>query len=199
MLNLRSCCRIESRFQLALKEIYDHGIWSLVSQAVRVTVNSFSSVLSLQRGRSARWMGGGGCCRWRWFGRSTEQSKKQKHEKTKKKNATASFWPWDGKWFDTLRATFCPMYVLPTGHPLGFDVFFCSYQDFPECCLKREFVIVPALLLVVDLIVEAWHSHCVWACFLPWPLKTFFQKTDCLCLICGYPQRRSWLEMRALL
>lgn len=53
MLSFGSCSRIESWFKLALKEIYDHGIWSFISQGLSwwpltpSTQYSFNSVLRL--------------------------------------------------------------------------------------------------------------------------------------------------------
>lgn len=91
------------------------------------------------------------------------------------------------------------MYICQLAFPgLWSLLFFYQYHwDFPECFLKGELVVVLAQL-VWD-IVEAWHSHCIWACFSPWPLKTFSQRTGSVGLIRGYSQRTRWLEMGALL
>lgn len=181
MLTFRSCCRIESWFKLASKEIYDHGIWSFVSQGLSWWPLTPSAQYSMHR-HPARWMGEkGSMLQTVWQG-----------NRTKPENNTSS-WPWDVKWSDKRRGPFGRVYILPVGHPLGFYVFFfCPWHNFAECCFRGELVVVLALFSG-----EAWHSHCVEALFLPWPLQTFFQKTECLCLICGYTQRRWWLEMRA--
>lgn len=79
-------------------------------RAARVTINSFSSVLCIQSSQPARWMREeGGMLQKVWQVNRTKQ----------KNNTTASSWPWDGKWLDALRATFYPVYVLPTWLSLG--------------------------------------------------------------------------------
>lgn len=57
-----------------------------------------SAQYSAPEGPVWRWVGGRGCCRWRWFGRSTQQSKKQKHEKTKKRNCFVLAVRWKVVW-----------------------------------------------------------------------------------------------------
>lgn len=153
------------------------GYEALSPKVSLVTINSFSSALCMQKGHLARWMG--------------------KKEGCSGAFALLLFRPLECKVVWKLRAI-CVYYANRPSLGLWSLLFFYSYHwDFPECLQKGELVVVLAQL-VWD-IVEAWPSHCIWACFSPWPLKTFSQRTGSVGLTYGYTQRTQWLEMGALL
>lgn len=160
-LSLGSCSRIESWFKLALKEIYDHGIWSFISQGLSRWPLTPSAQYSayIQRRRLAKWMGGE---------ERMLQFVCQVHKNKPNNNNTASSGPVEFTvvWQTKSHILSC----VPSGPPLGFDVlFFClCHRDFPGCFLKGE-LIVDLAPLILDITVEAWRSHRIWARFLSWP------------------------------
>lgn len=147
-------------------------------RAARVTVNSFSSVLCIQRSQPARWVREeGGMLQMVWQVNRTKQ----------KNNTTASSWPWDGKWLDALRATFYPVYVLPAWLSLGLLCLLLFISRFSRMLFEEG---IRSSSSIVG------FRHYCWR--LAWPLclsfstrtsETFFQKIDCLCLICSYTQK----------